>query len=796
MRSVLFIHHTFPGLTATFVYREAKALERCGTALEHLALRRPRSEAVSAEARGFLDRTRYAEGIARPLFWAKVVGGFLRAPGRTLGIFAKLLATPRTGGRGTARAILNLARGLYAAQFAGSRRRIGHIHAPFSTDVATIAMVASEVAGVPWSFSSHTAFDDRHLNEKVRSARFVRSISGFDRDRLIARTDGRHGGKIHVVHCGVEPGEWRFAPKARTAEPPMVFSVGTLQEKKGHAVLIEAMRGLADRGAGAKLVIAGGGDLREELRRKIDELGPAQQVELVGALPNEEVRALYDRADVFALASIVARNGDLDGIPVVLMEAMAHGIPCVSTRVSGIPELIEDGREGVLAEPGDCAGIARGIERLLSDAALRETVARNARRKIENEFNLERNAAKLAELFRQELAKRQRPRSVPVVKRPKVAFVTPLPTPYRQPLLERLTAMEDMEVTVFYCARGEADRSWSVGAGAGRKHRVLPGFHIAVGGEKTFYNHVNPGIWRELDAGGYDAVVTSGYALATSQIAIAWALFRRRPYLIHSESHHPADRAGWKRAAKRLSLRPILERAAGGFATGTLAKEYLVHYGVPRDRVWFLPNTTDVHGIAARVDALRGRRDAVRGALGIDRKFAAIFVGRLIPAKAPLDLLDAYQELRLARDDCALVIVGDGELEGELKRRIAQEGLAGAVLCGFKEGEELLGLYAAADLFILPSKQEPWGVVVNEAAAAGLPLLVSDAVGAGTDLVRSGENGVIFRAGDVRELARLWEGMLAREDLAAMGVESRRIVERWDYDFAVREFRAGVRSVL
>jgi len=377
----------------------------------------------------------------------------------------------------------------------------------------------------------------------------------------------------------------------------------------------------------------------------------------------------------------------------------------------------------------------------------------------------------------------------------KVAYITPLPTPYRQPLLDRLTELDDLDVTVFYCAGGEADRSWKVPVPRNERHRFLPGFQIATKrGHKTLYNHCNPSVWRELSRGGFEAVVTAGYALATTQIAIAWALFHRRPYFFRCESHTPGDRSALRRAVKSVFLGFICRRAAGGLPTGTLARDYLEHYGLARDRMRFFPNTTDISGIATRVDALRERRDEIRAELGVTKPRLAVFVGRLIAAKAPLEMLEAFERVSRSCGDWALGVVGDGGLEGAMRRRVEERGLEGVHFLGFRQDDALLAVYAAADLFVLASRQEPWGVVVNEAAAAGLPLLLSDAVGAAADLLKPGENGEVFSAVDIDQMASVWLTLSQRKDLGRMGVRSREIVRTWDYDFAIDEFKSALRS--
>lgn len=376
----------------------------------------------------------------------------------------------------------------------------------------------------------------------------------------------------------------------------------------------------------------------------------------------------------------------------------------------------------------------------------------------------------------------------------KVAYITPLPTPYRQPLLNRLTELDDLDVTVFYCAGGEGDRSWKVPVPRNERHRFLPGFQIPIRrGHKTLYNHCNPCIWRELSGGDFDAVVMAGYALVTTQIAIAWALFRRRPYYFRCESHTPGERSALWRAVKSVLVGFICRRAAGGLPTGSLARDYLEHYGLPRDRMRFFPNTTDIRGIAARVDALRERRDEIKAQLGVTEPRLAVFVGRLIAAKAPLEMLEAFERVSRLRGDWALAVVGDGELEGAMRRHIAERGLEGVYLLGFRQDDALLAVYAAADLFVLASRQEPWAVVVNEAAAAGLPLLLSDAVGAAADLLRPGENGEVFPAVDVGQMTSAWLTLSEREDLGEMGKRSREIVSTWNYDFAVDELKSALR---
>ncbi len=181
----------------------------------------------------------------------------------------------------------------------------------------------------------------------------------------------------------------------------MILCVGSLIPKKGHDILIEACELLRRRGVSFSCAIVGSGPLNESLAQQISERQLGNAVTLVGACDQAEVQQRLGSASLFALASRVTEDGDLDGIPVVLMEAMAAGVPCVSTNISGIPELMEHEKEGLVVPEKDPQALADAIERLLRDADLRARIRKAAREKIEREFDIRKSAARLAELFEQ-----------------------------------------------------------------------------------------------------------------------------------------------------------------------------------------------------------------------------------------------------------------------------------------------------------------------------------------------------------------------------------------------------------
>lgn len=343
------------------------------------------------------------------------------------------------------------------------------------------------------------------------------------------------------------------------------------------------------------------------------------------------------------------------------------------------------------------------------------------------------------------------------------------------PLYRRLAERPELDVEVVFLAEAEPDRPWVLSDElAAVPHRVLRGLRPRVRTRRnTFVYEINPGIVPLLARSRPDLLVIGGYAVFAEQLALALAPVLRVPFLIHSETHLSKRRPGPLVLAKRRVLPLILGRAAGGLAAGTAAAEYLAAHGIAPERIRILPNTIDVAGYREMAKGARRNAAAVRARHGLPDRFI-LFAGRLVEAKGIADLLAA---LAVLGDEApTLVVAGAGPLE-ELVRACR-----GVTYLGFKRPEELVELYALADWCIVPSRDEPWGVVVNEALACGCPVIASDAVGAAVDLVRDGLDGRIVAAGDAAALAEALRAPRPSGDV------SEGPISRWTYDFGVEQF--------
>ncbi|MGH3126888.1 MAG: glycosyltransferase [Gaiellaceae bacterium] len=376
----------------------------------------------------------------------------------------------------------------------------------------------------------------------------------------------------------------------------------------------------------------------------------------------------------------------------------------------------------------------------------------------------------------------------------RVAAVFPEPTPYRAPLLDRVAALPEIELTVLYAAGTVAGRTWRVQP----KHRAVFLRGLRVPGADRVLHHdypLTPGVVPALNDLRPDVVVVSGWSTFAAQGAIAWCRLRGVPYVLVVESHDEGPRPGWRRRVKNTVVPPVVTNASGVLVTGTLARNSMVARGAHAEHVHVFANTVDVDEFAEDAHRLAPSRPELRATFGAGPDDVVVLsVARLAPEKGLAVLVRAVAEAGDPR--LLLVLAGEGGERVRLEKLARDLGVR-LVFVGDVEWEHVVRLYVAADVFALLSEREPWAVVVNEAAACGLPLVLSDRVGAAHDLLRDGENGSLVAAGDVPAAAAALRELTASPELRnAQGARSRELARDWGYGPSVEGFLEAVREAI
>lgn len=397
MRIAYFINQ-YPKVSHSFIRREILALERNGFEVQRIALRGWDDGLVDEEDLRERERTRYVlqdglKGLVVPVLQA-----LLNRPSR---FFAALVLALRMGRRADRAWPYHLVYLAEACRLLPWLREFGatHVHAHFGTNSAEVVMLAQALGGPSYSFTVHgpEEFDKPqfiHLGEKVRRAAFVVAISSYGRSQLFRWVDHAHWPKVKVVHCGLERAFHDVPPVAIPAAPRLVC-VGRLCEQKGQLLLMQAAGLLAEQGHEFEIVLAGDGEMRAEIETLIERYGLHGRVRITGWISSEQVRAEILAARALVLPSFA------EGLPVVIMEAMALRRPVLTTYVAGIPELVHPGENGWLFPAGaveelaaalaDCLAQPPEVLQRMGEAAYGRVLERHA---------IDTEAAKLAELFR------------------------------------------------------------------------------------------------------------------------------------------------------------------------------------------------------------------------------------------------------------------------------------------------------------------------------------------------------------------------------------------------------------
>ena len=394
----------FPKLTETFILHEMVAMERLGVDVDVYPLWRERAAVTHPEARRFVERANFQRSFSPEVLWANC-RVLLRHPRKYIATLWAVLS----GTRGSVRFFTGALAIFPKAVFFAKRMEatgVAHVHAHFASHPTVAAVVIRRLVGIPYSFTAHGSDihrDQRMLGQKIAEAAFAVTISDYNR-KVMTATCEREGdrGKVRIVRCGVDTHLFQRGPSAADLQPGpfTIFCVGTLHEVKGQTHLIKACEQLAQSGVNVSLNLVGDGPDRQALLAQAADAKIADRVTFHGGKTHQQVAELLRGAHVVVAPSVPTADGRREGIPVALMEAMSCGVPVVASRLSGIPELVADEQSGLLVPPGDAGALAQALQRLHNDAGLRKRLGEAARQKVLQEFDLFKNAATLAALFK------------------------------------------------------------------------------------------------------------------------------------------------------------------------------------------------------------------------------------------------------------------------------------------------------------------------------------------------------------------------------------------------------------
>jgi colanic acid/amylovoran biosynthesis glycosyltransferase len=410
---VAYVMSRFPKLTETFVLNEILAVERQGVTVDIYPLLRERQDVLQPGAAELVARAHYTPFMSQAILRSQV-WGLRRGLRAYLGAFVTAVRETWGSPRFLIGALAYFPKAVHLARLM-SQTGAAHVHCHFANHPALVGFVIGRLTELPWSFTAHGSdlhIDKHMLCRKVSEAAFTVAVSSATRQVILEHCSGGMAAKVEVVHCGVDTS--LFRPAARTGRANRqatraaagsdtaalrVIAVGTLHEVKGQRHLIDACALLRDAGIEVMCQIVGEGPDELDLSRRIEQHRLIGRVVLVGRQTRDQVIERMRASDVLVAASVPSREGRREGLPVVIAEAMACGLPVVASRLSGIPELVIEDQTGYLADPGDAAGIAAGLKRLADDPGLRRRLGSEARRRVERDFEVDGSARRLIELI-------------------------------------------------------------------------------------------------------------------------------------------------------------------------------------------------------------------------------------------------------------------------------------------------------------------------------------------------------------------------------------------------------------
>ena len=397
-KRLAYIVANFPCYSETFILNELLELKKRGYSITILSLKKPKEKIVQSEAIGFLEDTFYCPIFLKFQLWVAQLYFLISRPNIYLGLLLDIARHCLKNPIVLLKNLVIFPKSVYFAFYIRTKG-INHIHAHFANYPATSAMIASRLLNIPFSLTCHAHdifYDSTMLDLKIMYSKVCFAISEYNRNYIMSIYPDLPKEKIRVIHCGVDLEKFSIIRESNENYKLMILSVGRLVPTKGFDDLLQACRVLKDKSIDFACKIVGEGPSEKSLKVLVEKYGLEDVIKFAGPLSQEDIIKIYREADIFILPAKKAKYRDVqDGIPLVLMEAMALRVPVISTRFSGIPELIDDGKSGFLVEPDDYSKLAEKVLLLNNDIELRKRLIQDAYNKIAAEFDIRKSVDKL-----------------------------------------------------------------------------------------------------------------------------------------------------------------------------------------------------------------------------------------------------------------------------------------------------------------------------------------------------------------------------------------------------------------
>jgi glycosyltransferase involved in cell wall biosynthesis len=780
----------FPRLSETFILNEILELERRGVEVVVFSIKKPNEGRFHPQVSDLKAKVLYLEDLDSKK-WPQWIGAEWPVVSRHSGNLWDAVGEALT--EDDPKRVEQI---WWGAWVASQARKLGlaRLHAHFASMPSTVAYFAHRVSGIPFSFTAHAKdifvydMEEHCLRRKLAAASFVVTVTNFNKRYLLENAPEIDEDRIRVIHNGIDLKQFKTETSARR-ESNLILGVGRLVPKKGFDDLLDACTILKARGVPFRCMIVGGGVEAEALEEKRRVLG-LEEVTFAGPKTVDEVRELMRAATLFCLPCTVAQDKNVDALPTVLLEALACGLPSVSTTISGVPEIIDSGVDGVLVEPDSPAGLAEQIEKLLSSPQSRTRLSRAGRKKAVSKFDLQKNVKTLLDFYLQDDTA-GRPAAGPLtaaagapraggsgcgIDEARVLYVcgdrgipfggTKGSSIHVREFLEALQRV-NMAPTVV-AARRDAKRTYSPAYPVYTLPRHSSTFFDMAGeagwhgqsiveAEEFDRNRMVEETLAELHQRKPFDFVYERYSL----FGTAGRTFSHKaglPFILEVNAPLVLEAAEYRNLAN-VELAQVVEEFL--FSTAdhiTAVSEPLRDYilkRAPGANVTVIPNAVNLERFNARITGGEWRSRLTKRP---DTDFVIGFVGSIRPWHGVELLIDALGELATTDDRFSLCLVGSsGPLEKELAERCEALGLSDKVtFMGAVAPEEIPRILQSVDVLAAPYPElrdfyfSP--LKVYEYMAAGKPIVAS-AIGQITDILTHERSALLVPAGDTRALA-------------------------------------------